>query len=115
MLVYIPICPVYHYCSYWTYMFNHLAADRASLAGGQIAVVALLEVDADLAGGFHLELVHSGLGSGMLSLLLFLLDIMIFSFSYNCFWFHLFERVLLFGYRKGSLTHKKSDMQFFCW
>ena len=29
-------------------MFNHLAADRASLAGGQIAVVALLEVDADL-------------------------------------------------------------------
>ena len=32
-----------------------------------------------------------------------------------CFWFHLFERVLLFGYRKGSLTHKKSDMQFFCW
>jgi len=51
----------------------------------------------------------------MLSLLLFLLDIMIFSFSYNCFWFHLFERVLRFGYRKGSLTHKKSDMQFFCW
>ena len=48
MLVYIPICPVYHYCSYWTYMFNHLAADRAGLAGGQIAVVALLEVDADL-------------------------------------------------------------------
>ena len=29
-------------------MFNHLAADRAGLAGGQIAVVALLEVDADL-------------------------------------------------------------------
>ena len=48
MLVYIPICPVYHYCSYWTYMFDHLAADRAGLAGGQIAVVALLEVDANL-------------------------------------------------------------------
>lgn len=45
-------------------MFDHLAADRAGLAGGQIAVVALLEVDADLAGGFHLELVHSGLGLG---------------------------------------------------
>lgn len=30
------------------HLFNHLAADRASLAGGQIAVVALLEVDADL-------------------------------------------------------------------
>ena len=23
MLVYIPICPVYHYCSYWTYMFEY--------------------------------------------------------------------------------------------
>ena len=30
------------------HLFNHLAADRAGLAGGQIAVVALLEVDADL-------------------------------------------------------------------
>ena len=46
------------------HLFDHLAADRAGLAGGQIAVVALLEVDADLAGGFHLELVHSGLGLG---------------------------------------------------
>ena len=31
------------------HLLNHLAADRAGLAGGQIAVVALLEVDADLA------------------------------------------------------------------
>lgn len=30
------------------HLFDHLAADRAGLAGGQIAVVALLEVDADL-------------------------------------------------------------------
>lgn len=30
------------------HLLNHLAADRAGLAGGQIAVVALLEVDADL-------------------------------------------------------------------
>ena len=64
MLVYIPICPVYHYCSYWTYMFDHLAANGPGLTAGQIAIVALLEVDADLAGGFHLELVHSGLGLG---------------------------------------------------
>ena len=46
MLVYIPICPVYHYCSYWTYMFDHLAADRTGLAAGQVAVIALLQVDA---------------------------------------------------------------------
>ena len=31
------------------HLLDHLAADRAGLAGGQIAVVALLEVDADLA------------------------------------------------------------------
>ena len=30
------------------HLFDHLAADRAGLAGGQIAVVALLKVDADL-------------------------------------------------------------------
>lgn len=48
MLVYIPICPVYHYCSYWTYMFDHLAADRTGLAAGQVAVVALLQIDAHL-------------------------------------------------------------------
>ena len=30
------------------HLLTHLAADRAGLAGGQIAVVALLEVDADL-------------------------------------------------------------------
>ena len=31
-----------------THLLDHLAADRAGLAGGQIAVVALLEVDANL-------------------------------------------------------------------
>ena len=30
------------------HLFDHLAADGTGLAGGQIAVVALLEVDADL-------------------------------------------------------------------
>ena len=30
------------------HFLDHLAADRAGLAGGQIAVVALLEVDANL-------------------------------------------------------------------
>lgn len=34
--------------SYGTLVLDHLAADRAGLAGGQIAVVALLEVDANL-------------------------------------------------------------------
>lgn len=34
--------------SYGCHLLDHLAADGAGLAGGQIAVVALLEVDADL-------------------------------------------------------------------
>ena len=34
--------------SYGTHLLNHLAADGTGLAGGQVAVVALLEVDADL-------------------------------------------------------------------
>ena len=34
--------------SYGTHLLDHLAADGAGLAAGQVAVVALLEVDADL-------------------------------------------------------------------
>ncbi len=34
--------------SYGSNFLDHLAADRAGLAAGQVAVVALLEVDADL-------------------------------------------------------------------
>ena len=34
--------------SYGTHLLDHLAADGAGLLGGQVAVVALLEVDADL-------------------------------------------------------------------
>ena len=34
--------------SYGFHLLDHLAADRAGLAGGQVAVVAVLEVDANL-------------------------------------------------------------------
>ena len=53
--------------SYWSYGTNllyHLAADGAGLTGGQVAVVAFLQVDANLSGSLHLELVHSGTGLG---------------------------------------------------
>ena len=69
MLVYIPICPVYHYCSYWTYMFDHLAADGAGLTRGQVTVVAFLQVDAHLGGSLHLELIHSRTGLGNVDLI----------------------------------------------
>ena len=37
----------------------HVAADRASLLGSDVAVVTIVQVDADLAGSFHLEAIHS--------------------------------------------------------
>ena len=48
--------------SFGTHFLDHLAADGAGLAGGQVAVVAVLEIDAHFSSGLHLELVHSGLG-----------------------------------------------------
>ena len=56
--------PIASYWSYGTNLLYHLVADTAGLAGGQVAVVAFLQVDADLSGSLHLELVHSGTGLG---------------------------------------------------
>lgn len=44
--------------------FGHIAADIARLTGGQIAVIALLEIDAQLAGDFILHLIQRALASG---------------------------------------------------
>ena len=41
---------------------GHVAADVARLTGGQVAVVALLEVDAQLAGDLVFHLVERALG-----------------------------------------------------
>ena len=46
------------------HLLDHLAAHRAGLLAGQVAVVALLQVDAYLIGGLHLELVHGLAGAG---------------------------------------------------
>ena len=42
------VCPPKAHGSYGAHLLDHLAADGTGLAGGQVAVVALLEVDADL-------------------------------------------------------------------
>ena len=39
-------------------VLDHLAADGAGLAGGQVTVVAVGQADANLGSGLHLELVH---------------------------------------------------------
>ena len=66
-----------------TVVLDHLAADRAGFAGGQVTVIAFLQVDAHLVGGLHLELVHSGTGLGDIDLVAILA-------GHNCFSFRFF-------------------------
>ena len=44
--------------SYGTHLLDHLAADGTGLAAREVAVVALLQIHADLTGRLHLEAVH---------------------------------------------------------
>ena len=55
-----PTLPYKLRASYGAHFLHHLTADRAGLAAGQFAVVAILEVYADLSGRFHLKLIHCG-------------------------------------------------------
>ena len=48
-----------NFSSFGYFVFDHLAADAAGLTCGQVAIVALLKVYANLVGGFHLELLKS--------------------------------------------------------
>ena len=56
--------------SYGTILFYHLTADGTCLAGGQVAVVAVGQVDADLGSCLHLEAVHSLTGLGDIQLVI---------------------------------------------
>ena len=44
--------------SYSFHLLDHLAADGAGLAGGEVAVIALFQIDADFVRRFHLEALH---------------------------------------------------------
>ena len=50
--------------SYGAHVLDHLAADGASLTGGQVAIVAILQIDPNFGSGLHLELVHGLAGFG---------------------------------------------------
>ena len=41
------------------HLLDHLAADGAGFAGGQVAIVALLKIYTDFLGSLHFELLHS--------------------------------------------------------
>lgn len=46
------------------HLFYHLTANGACFLGGEVAVITLLEVDADFSGCFHLEFIESFLCFG---------------------------------------------------
>ena len=52
-----------------THLLDHLAADGAGLARGQVAVVAVSQVNTDFLGGLHLETIHSLPGLGDIQLI----------------------------------------------
>ena len=53
------VIPLEFHSSCGTHVFNHLTADRTCLLCSEIAVITLLEVNADIACGFHLKLIES--------------------------------------------------------
>ena len=69
MLLTCPIIPDDFCLSHGTHDVDHLTADRACLTGGEVAVVALLEVDAYLVGALHLKAVHGFLCFGYVDLI----------------------------------------------
>ena len=88
-----------------THLLDHLAAHGTGLLAGQVAVVALLQVDTHLVGRFHLELIQSLAGIGDQRLLVG---------RHNSFLLYLF--ILIFfvsldGTSEHSIALEKRTMQ----
>ena len=60
-----PVAPHESHGSHGAVVLDHLAADGTGLTAGELAIVAVLEVDADFSSGFHLELIHCLTGCGV--------------------------------------------------
>ena len=69
------VCSVECKGSYGTAFFDHLAADGASLTGGQVTVIAVSQINADFLRSLHLELLHSLLCLGNIDLIVILAHI----------------------------------------
>ena len=74
------VCSVECKGSYGTAFFDHLAADGAGLTGGQVTVVAALQVDTNFLGSLHLELLHSLLCLGYIDLIVLHIHTLLFAF-----------------------------------
>ena len=70
MLLASPIIPENFCLPYGTDDVDHLVADGAGFTGAEVAVVALLEVDAYLVGALHLKAVHGVLRLGNVDLII---------------------------------------------
>ena len=100
--------------SYGTHLLDHLAADGACLTGGQVTVVTIGQVDADLGSCLHLELVHGLTCLGNVQLIVVLsthcdfspFDLWIVSGKQDTF---RMESVF-FSFRMPSLTKEKKAM-----
>ena len=63
------VLPLISRSSHGTHLLDHLAANGAGFTGGQVAVVALLQVNAHLLGSLHFELVHRFTSLGNIDLI----------------------------------------------
>jgi len=59
------VMPFISRSSYGTHFLCRLPYDKAGFPGGQVAVAAVGQVDADLLSSLHLETVHSFMGLGI--------------------------------------------------
>ena len=85
------------------HLFDHLAADGACLAGGEVAVIALLEVDADFAASILKRFIASCASGTIVLLLLFMFHSPFFGGASRCAAL-LFSRLLfLLCMMKGAL------------
>ena len=96
--------------SYGTAFFDHLAADGASLAGGQVTVVTVGQVHANLGSSLHLELVHSftSLGNVDLIVALHIHALLLLSSEQTL------SEESVFCFRRGSFARKVHNMNVSC-
>ena len=97
--------------AYGPVIFDHLAADGASLTGGQVTVVTVGQVNADFLGSLHLETVHSLTSLGNVDLVVVRVahfDSLLCFLRKNCF------PKKAFSFRNPSLTRVEKAMNGEC-
>ena len=96
--------------AYGPVIFDHLAADGTCLAGGQVTVVAVGQVNADFGSCLHLELVHGLTSLGNVQLVVVLRAHFGFSPFVGFRKADAFRLESIFCFRGHSLTNVKRCM-----